>query len=78
MLYAYGYCGNGIAAAHTAGKSLRDLVLERDTDYANLPFVRGKEPRFPPEPLAFLGARLMSGALAAQDRRPGLVKRQLI
>ena len=78
VFYGHGYCGNGIAAAHTAGKSLRDLVLERDTDYANLLFVRGKEPRFPPEPLAFLGARLMSGALAAQDRRPGLVKRQLI
>lgn len=78
VFYAHGYCGNGIAAAHTSGKALRDLVLERDTDYTNLLFVRDTEPGFPPEPLAFLGARVLSGVLAVQDRHPAIVKRQLI
>ncbi|MFI5780688.1 NAD(P)/FAD-dependent oxidoreductase [Nocardia sp. NPDC051570] len=76
--YAHGYCGNGIALTHTAGKALRDLILDRDTSYSNLLFVRGKEKPFPPEPLAFLGAGAVSNLLAAQDRHPGLIRRQLV
>jgi glycine/D-amino acid oxidase-like deaminating enzyme len=76
--YAYGYCGNGITNTHTIGKVLRDLVLERDSDYANLLFVRAREPRFPPEPLAWAGARLLSRTLAWQDRHPQLLKRELV
>ncbi|WP_405160278.1 FAD-binding oxidoreductase [Nocardia sp. NBC_01499] len=76
--YAHGYCGNGIALTHTAGKSLRDLILERDTSYSNLLFVKGKEKQFPPEPLSFLGAKAVTSVLAAQDRHPRLIKRQLI
>jgi glycine/D-amino acid oxidase-like deaminating enzyme len=78
VYYGYGYCGNGIAAAHTAGKALAGLVLERDDDYTNLLFVRGPRPRFPPEPLAFAGARAVSRLLNWQDRHPGTIRRQLI
>src|SRR5947209_995175 len=76
--YGYGYCGNGIAMTHTAGKALRDLVLERDTPYSNLLFVNGPEPAFPPEPVAYLGARALSSVLAWQDRHPTAIKRQLV
>src|SRR3954451_25021999 len=48
--FAHGYCGNGIATTHTAGKVLRDLVLARDTTYSNLLLVRDRELRFPAEP----------------------------
>ena len=78
VYHGYGYCGNGIACTHTAGKALRDLVLERDTSYSNLLFVRGPEPGFPPEPLSYLGARALSGLLAWQDRHPAAIKRQLV
>jgi glycine/D-amino acid oxidase-like deaminating enzyme len=78
VFYGHGYCGNGIAAAHTAAKALRDLVLGVETDYTDLLFVRPRPPRFPPEPVAFLGARAVSRVLAWQDRHPGIVKRQLI
>ncbi|MEV1320203.1 FAD-binding oxidoreductase [Micromonospora arborensis] len=60
LYHGYGYCGNGIAASHLGGKVLRDLVLEKDSDFTNLFFVNGREPRFPPEPLAFAGVRAMS------------------
>jgi glycine/D-amino acid oxidase-like deaminating enzyme len=76
--YAHGYCGNGIAMTHTAGKALRDLVLERDGGYSTLPFVNGRKPRFPPEPIAYAGAALVSRVLAWQDRHPEVVRRQLI
>jgi glycine/D-amino acid oxidase-like deaminating enzyme len=78
VFYGYGYCGNGIAMSHTAGRALADLILDRDTDAAKLPFVSGGEPAFPPEPIAFLGARAISSLLAAQDRVPALARRQLI
>ena len=76
--YGYGYCGNGIAATHAAGKALRDLILGRDTDYSNLPFVRGREPRFPPEPLAYAGSKLLSRVLAWQDEHPERLRRELV
>jgi glycine/D-amino acid oxidase-like deaminating enzyme len=78
VYYGYGYCGNGIVNTHTAAKALRDLILERDSDYANLLFVRAREPKFPPEPLLWGGSRLLSGALAWQDRHPSVLKRVLV
>jgi glycine/D-amino acid oxidase-like deaminating enzyme len=78
VFYGYGYCGNGIACTHAASKSLRDLVLEQDTNYSNLLFVRGKERGFPPEPLSYVGAGALSRLLAWQDRHPAVIKRQLV
>ena len=69
VVYGYGYNGHGVAPSHTGGKILRDLLLERETEYTALPFVNGKEPRFPPEPLRFFGARLTTWLLERQDRR---------
>jgi glycine/D-amino acid oxidase-like deaminating enzyme len=67
--YGYGYNGHGVAPSHTVGKTLCDLVLERESDYTGLLFVdQEKEPRVPPEPLAFLGTRLTMALLERQDR----------
>ncbi|HEV7662289.1 MAG TPA: FAD-binding oxidoreductase [Chloroflexota bacterium] len=76
--FAHGYCGNGIALSHTVGKVLRDLVLDRRTDYSSLPFVDDRPPRFPAEPFAFVGARAMSGLLRLQDRYPALYRWPLV
>jgi glycine/D-amino acid oxidase-like deaminating enzyme len=76
--FAHGYCGNGIAMTHTVGKVLRDLVLERRTDYSGLPFVDNRPPQFPAEPFAFVGARAMSGLLRLQDRYPALYRWPLV
>jgi glycine/D-amino acid oxidase-like deaminating enzyme len=76
--YAHGYCGNGIAMTHTAGKALRDLVLERESAYIELGVVRRRELSFPPEPISYLAARTLSGVLAWQDRHPGVLRRQLV
>jgi glycine/D-amino acid oxidase-like deaminating enzyme len=78
LFYGHGYCGNGIALTHTAGKALRDLILGRDSAYTNLLFVNGKERKVPAEPLFFLGARALSAVLAWQDRHPTVIKRSLV
>ncbi|HEU4702106.1 MAG TPA: FAD-binding oxidoreductase [Conexibacter sp.] len=76
--YGYGYCGNGITTTHTAGKALRDLILGRESDYTRLLFVGTPAPRYPPEPLAWAGAQLLSRTLAWQDRHPRLLQRELV
>jgi glycine/D-amino acid oxidase-like deaminating enzyme len=66
---AGGYVGNGVATTNLAGRTLRDLVLGRDTPLTRLPWV-GKDARsWEPEPLRFLGSRLVYGLYRAADRR---------
>lgn len=68
-----GYFGAGVAAAQTAGRSLADLILERDTDHARLPWVGHRSRRWEPEPLRWIGIRsALAGARATdalEDRR---------
>jgi glycine/D-amino acid oxidase-like deaminating enzyme len=66
---AGGYVGEGVAASNLAGRTLRDLVLGRDTELTRLPWV-GRSPRaWEPEPLRFLGARGIYSAYRLADRR---------
>jgi glycine/D-amino acid oxidase-like deaminating enzyme len=78
IFYGHGYCGNGIAFTHTAGKVLRDLILERDSAYTNLLFVNGNEPSYLAEPLTWLRERTRSALHAFQDRYPNMIKRPLV
>ena len=67
---AGGYVGDGVAAANLAGRTLADLILGRDTDLTHLPIVGHRSPRWEPEPLRWVGARLAAAAAARSDR-PG-------
>ncbi|GAA0279239.1 FAD-dependent oxidoreductase [Cryptosporangium japonicum] len=60
--WAGGYVGDGVATTNLAGRTLTDLVLQRDTDLTRLPWVGHRSPRWEPEPLRWLG---MSGGLWA-------------
>jgi glycine/D-amino acid oxidase-like deaminating enzyme len=66
---AGGYVGNGVATTNLAGRTLRDLVLGRDTPLTRLPWVGKDARRWEPEPLRFLGSRLVYGLYRAADRR---------
>ncbi|MGH3728027.1 MAG: NAD(P)/FAD-dependent oxidoreductase [Micromonosporaceae bacterium] len=46
LIYAHGCTGSGIAASHTGGKILRDLVLGRQTEHTDLAFVTVNQPKF--------------------------------
>ncbi len=68
--YGFGYNGHGVAPSHTVGRSLADLVLERETEHTRLVFVdQEREPSIPPEPLRYLGTRLTTTLLDRQDQR---------
>jgi glycine/D-amino acid oxidase-like deaminating enzyme len=67
--FAGGYAGEGVAASNLAARTLRDLVLGRDTELTRLPWVGSGARSWEPEPLRFLGARGIYGLYRLADRR---------
>ncbi len=57
LAIAGGYAGEGVAAANLAARTLRDLILGRDSELARLPWVGSHARDWEPEPLRFIGAR---------------------
>jgi glycine/D-amino acid oxidase-like deaminating enzyme len=81
--YAHGFAGNGVGPSRLAGRILAALVDDPRDPLARLPIVGRRQRPFPPEPLRFVGARLVREALIRQDdaldsgRRPPLAVRAL-
>jgi glycine/D-amino acid oxidase-like deaminating enzyme len=65
--WAGGYVGEGVAASNLAGRILADLVLERSTALTELPWVGDQARRWEPEPLRWLGARILEQAAERAD-----------
>jgi glycine/D-amino acid oxidase-like deaminating enzyme len=66
---AGGYVGHGVATSNLAGRTLRDLVLGESTELTALPWVGHSARPWEPEPLRWLGSRLVYGLYRAADRR---------
>lgn len=66
--YAGGYVGAGVSASNLAGRTLADLVLERDSDFTALPWVAHRNRRWEPEPLRYLGVNLGRSLAPMADR----------
>jgi glycine/D-amino acid oxidase-like deaminating enzyme len=81
LAWAGGYVGDGVGTTNLAGRTLRDLVLGRDTELTGLPWVGHRSPRWEPEPLRWLGVNAGLRAMTfadAEERltgRPSLVAR---
>jgi glycine/D-amino acid oxidase-like deaminating enzyme len=69
LAWAGGYVGHGVAAANLAGRTLRDLLLDRDTELTRLPWVGPMARNWEPEPLRFIGVHGVNALLLAADRR---------
>jgi glycine/D-amino acid oxidase-like deaminating enzyme len=66
--WAGGYSGHGVAAANISGRTLADLVLDRDTELVSLPWVGHRARSWEPEPLRFVASRAIVGVLGSADR----------
>jgi glycine/D-amino acid oxidase-like deaminating enzyme len=66
---AGGYVGSGVAGSNLAGRVLRDLVVEKQSELTRLPWVRARTRKWEPEPLRWAGARLVFALYRAADRR---------
>ncbi len=79
--WAGGYVGDGVSTTNLAGRTLRDLVLGRDTSLTGLPWVNHRSRSWEPEPLRWLGVNAGLHAMTWADteerltRRPSVVAR---
>ena len=68
VAWAGGYVGDGVATTNLAGRTLRDLILGRDSDLVRLPWVNHRSRRWEPEPLRWIGVNLGLKVMAHADR----------
>jgi glycine/D-amino acid oxidase-like deaminating enzyme len=73
--WAGGYVGDGVATTNLAGRTLANLVLNRDSEVTRLPWVGHRSPRWEPEPLRWLGANAGLRLMTAADSEEGLTGR---
>ncbi len=64
MAWAGAYVGDGVSTTNLAARTLRDLILEHETELTRLPWVGHRSKPWEPEPLRWLG---VNAALAAMD-----------
>ncbi|AUY52817.1 FAD-binding oxidoreductase [Streptomyces sp. CB01881] len=67
--WAGGYVGSGVTTTNLAGRTLRDLVLGRDTGLTRLPWVGHTVRRWEPEPLRWIGVHALYAAYHAADHQ---------
>lgn len=66
-VYSLGCIGHGLSMTHLNAQVLRDMVLERESDLTDSPFVGRRVVPWPPEPLRLAMGLAMRGALMAED-----------
>jgi glycine/D-amino acid oxidase-like deaminating enzyme len=57
--YGCGYSGHGVNPTYMGGQCLASLVLDAKDEWGTLPLVTRELPRLPPEPLRYVGGRLV-------------------
>lgn len=65
--YGFGYSGNGVGPSHLGGRILAALALESDEPVTRLAVVRPVSHRMPPEPIRWLGARVLREAMIRRE-----------
>ncbi|PRH88685.1 FAD-dependent oxidoreductase [Labrys okinawensis] len=67
--WAGGYVGLGVSTSNLSGRTLADLILERDTPLTRLPWVNRSVREWEPEPFRWLGIHSMYRLYHMADRR---------
>ena len=65
---AGGYVGDGVGTSNLAGRTLTDLLLNRDSAITRLPWVNHKSRKWEPEPFRYLGVNLGTLLAKSSDR----------
>jgi glycine/D-amino acid oxidase-like deaminating enzyme len=68
VVYSLGCVGHGVSLTHLNGQTVRDLVLERQTDLTDVFFVNRATIPWPPEPLRGLTIKAILGYMHIEDR----------
>jgi len=65
---AGGLAGHGVVASSLCGRTLADLILERETELTTLPWVGHQSGRWEREPARVIAQRMITAVLASADR----------
>lgn len=70
IVYGHGYNGNGVGPSYTGGRILASLALDRNDEWSNTPLVLRDKPTvfLPPEPVRYLGSRIVRAAVERRTR----------
>jgi glycine/D-amino acid oxidase-like deaminating enzyme len=63
-----GYSGNGVGPSVLGGRILASMALGREDEWSRCGLVRGAPRGLPPEPLRYLGGRVVQAAVARKER----------
>lgn len=66
-VFSLGCVGHGVSMAHLNGRTIADLLLERDTELTRVWFVGRKMIPWPPEPLRFVVSHAIRGCMRLGD-----------
>lgn len=69
IAWAGGYVGTGVTATNLAGRTLCDLILGRDTELTQLPWVNRQARKWEIEPLRWLATHGLYAAYSLADAR---------
>jgi glycine/D-amino acid oxidase-like deaminating enzyme len=67
VLAGFGFTGNGVGPSYLGGQILSGMALDARDEYTSLPLVDPEVPKFPPEPLRFIGGELIRAAMVQAD-----------
>jgi putative aminophosphonate oxidoreductase len=83
VFFAIGFSGNGIGPTAVAGRILASLALGRKDEWSACGLVRRPTRDFPPEPMRYVGGKLVQEAVRRRDqaedegRKPGVIVQAL-
>lgn len=66
-VYSLGCIGHGVSMSHLNAQTIRDLLLERQSDLMDCPFINPRVIPWPPEPLRIVLAQGIRGYLQLED-----------
>jgi glycine/D-amino acid oxidase-like deaminating enzyme len=62
-----GYVGDGVGTSNLGGRTLADLILQRETDLVTLPWVGHRSKKWEPEPLRWVGTNVGLRVMTSAD-----------
>jgi glycine/D-amino acid oxidase-like deaminating enzyme len=67
LAWSGGYVGDGVGTTNLGGRTLTDLILERDSELTTLPWVNHASKKWEPEPFRWLGTNLGLRVMTSAD-----------
>ncbi|WP_116451743.1 NAD(P)/FAD-dependent oxidoreductase [Blastococcus litoris] len=67
VVYGVGFSGNGVGPSGLGGRIMASLLLGADDEWSNSPMVRKPKMWLPPEPIRYVGGRVVRTALASKE-----------